>query len=388
MDDIRSHLQKQGHSWGGEEILITGPSVTTTDTDIDSLLLSSDTTPQDPLSVNSPTRTTNTTITTTNPSSVLVSTNSPIPLQSSRTCLFLIGGVFDPNPTVERVMRQSAKFVTAEEEAEGRRKEISALKNRNNSIIDIANHSVGDDIDNNINDINGADGETGVLVPDDTASTVENENESINGCTPFNLTANNSPFRDTNSAENCSSATSLQLQIVVPSSAEKNSEPIPDNITPNTRNAVLTSVNPDLISHLNRMFSPQNAQNKQSRPLFVNQSTTSSPTGPSMSGRYPYTASNSPKNSQGHSPKKFASNFSNNSPKNFPISQNENIEWDENRKPDMSPKKVDPGSGTVISFPLGMTMRSSENISSSQINVEFKGSKSKLLQVGLFLLFY
>ena len=313
MEEIRLHLLSKGLSWDGSEVEVEvevdvgctqgstckddceykGDSEVLIDSTLSVEMISSNSTstsncsdliiPSSSISLSIPIIT----ATTTTNTGTLKITDTTLPSRTSLKLsphgtppLFVMNGVFDSNPLVEKVTRHAAKFVTAEEEAECRKLEISALKNRytagvldkndeeqeqeqNTDIEDVLSLtdntvsglnsvggvSIGISINGNIFNDSEKRKENNETDKDISLSTFYNNGDIISGVNPF-----------TNS-----------LRLIVPNNSEsdKNSQSMTYCNSPLTRgnssrNPVLSSVNPDLINCLNKMFSPQNS--KYSRP--------------------------------------------------------------------------------------------------------------------------
>ena len=175
------------------------------------------------------------------PSTATDSTPKPSDENSQQPLLHVIDGVFDPSPTIERNGRQAAKFVTAEEEAEGRRQEISALKNRNNS-VSVISESVHSPMRSGEVDGDG---------PDSREGREGSEGMDEEGATND---SSSSPVRLVEGSQSSLHITT-DLPDMMKGSLTGANSPLRSNSP--VRNSVLSSVNPDLISSLNRMFSPQ-----------------------------------------------------------------------------------------------------------------------------------
>lgn len=171
-------------------------------------------------------------------SSSLPQSSTPKP---SEPTLCIIEGVFDPPEEVFRIVRQSAKFVTAEEEAESRRLELTALSKK--CPLD---SSIGPAL---VEDI--------VTDPDTTEREGEEEgevfrlhliSEPIDGGERLvglaaSLSCVNSSFSSVSAEQPIQSEEWLQ---------KKNTNTPSESTSRN----VLSSVDPDLIARLNKMFSP------------------------------------------------------------------------------------------------------------------------------------
>ena len=149
----------------------------------------------------------------------------------------VIEGVFDPPDEVLRVVRQSAKFVTAEEEAESRKQELTALSKKC-PIDSSSGTNPSEDAVTDL-DIDGGDASE-VHVTSELCDA--GEHLVFVGLAP-SLSCANSSF-SSGSAEKA-----LQLEEWL----EKKNTNTP--LEGSSRN-VLSSVNPDLIARLNKMFSP------------------------------------------------------------------------------------------------------------------------------------
>ena len=378
MEEIRQHLLSKGLSWDGKEIEIKIPSeVENTSTnesvvegELKMLADNSLTSPKEssPIQEGSLLVSDNSSIS--NSISVpptkksLTQTISTATTSTSKNLLFLVDGVFDPNPIVERITRQAAKFVTAEEEAKCRKLEISALKNRNTAgVIDKNEDEQSTDIEDvismtdTISGLNSASSGTisdapGILVGSEKMK-INNEGDENSISTFYgngDIVSGNNPFINS-------------LRITPPNISERDSQMITYCNSPmirgnSNRNPILSSVNPDLINCLNKMFSPQNGKNS----------------GPPSARDLPL--SNSPRSS--------LTDEGSNRTLNIDVS-------DEGSKfGPSSPSRSGQGSARLDFFHKsgsGSTIGSSKP-SSPMNQAVYKGCKSKLLQVCIIFFFF
>ena len=251
MEEIRQHLLGKGYSWDGKEIEIKIAS------ESEISLTSEGAVEGEPIAA---------TVTTIKS---LMPTISTAATSTLKNLLFLVDGVFDANPIVERVTRQAAKFVTAEEEAECRKLEISALKNRNTAgVIDKNEEEQSTDIEDIISitdTISGLNSASSGTISDVPGILVGSEKMKINNEDDTSI----STFYGNGDTVTGNNLYLNRLRITAPNISERDSQIITYCNSPmirgnSNRNPVLSSVNPDLINCLNKMFAPQNGKNSGS----------------------------------------------------------------------------------------------------------------------------
>lgn len=149
-----------------------------------------------------------------------------------------IEGVFDPVPEITRMERQAAKFISAEEEAEQRKRELNELKMKKEIMMQAAMNLPEEVV--NLED----------LLHDAEVTTV-----------PAQEIPDEVAVIDSSSSSASSSLSTLGIR---PSFAEyKNaflnaSSSVPSTPTPQRkRGSILETTNPALINCLNNMFSPE-----------------------------------------------------------------------------------------------------------------------------------
>ena len=170
--------------------------------------------------------------------STALSTDSSSTFKTFETALYIVEGVFEPPEVVCRVVRQSAKFVTAEEEAEIRKQELTALLKRCQ-----------------------ADSSSGSTSCEETLIDTENTDEEASGLNVIpelcdsrdNLVDPPTSLICANSSFSSGSAEQPQQPEGWLEKKKKQGDETPAESS--SRN-VLSSVNPDLIARLNKMFSP------------------------------------------------------------------------------------------------------------------------------------
>ncbi len=126
--------------------------------------------------------------------------------------------------------RDAAKFISAEEEAEQRKRELSSLKNKS------AVASVNSDVD--LHDLTNADVPENQQLPEIKVTLPSNETDDVS---------------------------EVKCELDVKSESFK----VKDlgSVTPIKRNSILSSANPDMINLLNKIFSPDNAKLPTGTPI-------------------------------------------------------------------------------------------------------------------------
>jgi hypothetical protein len=168
---------------------------------------------------------------------------------------YSIDGMFDPNITVERTVRSAAKFVTAEEEAKSRKQEIDALKKRHETA------SVAGALR-----VTGSTAEGASYERDSRGFEFDNESRSEITST-MSVGGTESPFEgvDSEGAGPRSPIVTPPLSIMTESvitesgrtTMQHTAHPTPCTPGLSSPRRVLSSVDPDLILRLNKLFTPQ-----------------------------------------------------------------------------------------------------------------------------------
>jgi hypothetical protein len=169
--------------------------------------------------------------------------------------IFSIQGIFDRDVTIERTERSAAKFVTAEEEAESKKQEIDALKKRHETASAA-----------------GALTMTGSTAEDASCETdmkdLEFDNESRSEMTStVSVGGTESPSEgvDSEGAGPRSPIMTPPLSVMTESvttesgrtTMQHTAHPTPCTPGLSSPRRVLSSVDPDLILRLNKLFTPQ-----------------------------------------------------------------------------------------------------------------------------------